>query len=512
MSTLNHKKQYYPSFLKDFKGEPFDASKLGGAFLLWKSKVYSATPEAAQALFEEFKIDAAHWDFHQRILHDEVLFRLIAEGYIHPKVHPVGSVYNDKDFYAFVFPFIHTAVLKRMATAIENGNLESVKLLEQWIEPFGALFRDAFYRMVEYTADTLLKELMDLKLKRKVLPFDTYSRINAALMHMLNRLPAQWQPFRDRFAMQLMDFAAWLRNDMKVYTQPTGILMRLKVLNVNPDVNAQRNALITQWEKEKETATKEKFSIYHLLWIIPAVLIALFFIWRQTDLGRSVEDRMEDRQEALALEEAALDSIQDKINAKMNAIDLNGLVADELIKAAATYPSSGTPADAASDSRHLDNGKLVYQDWLLAGRNVYFVDQNILNISNESKCDAVVFVRQKNAPFMERAYFLRAGRSVSVQDDHLKFCTVRVYAGSAWVDSLVTPQFDQTLRGAGVPEDVALPSSTELRGRFLYPVKSLAENLQPVASDQAFSYYDSDGVPTIVIEGDHEGITYKPKQ
>lgn len=512
MSTLNHKKQYYPAFLKEFKGDAFDASNLGGAFMLWKSKKSSATPESAEALFREFQIDEAHWNFHQRILHDDVLFRLIAEGYIHPKVHPVGSIYNDAEFYAFVFPFIHTAILKKMATAIENGNLEAVKLLEQWTEPFGTLFRDSFYRMVEYNAEELLKQLASLKLSRKTLPFDTYSKVNAALMHMLNRLPERWQPLRDRFAIQLMDFAAWLRNEMKVYAQPTGILTRLKLLNVNQDVHAQRNILVTQWENEKEAVSKEKFSMNHLIWIIPAVLIGLFFIWRQTDMGRSVEDRMEDREEELAMEQAALDSLQKEIDAKMNSIDLNGIVTDELIKAAAANTLSGTPADAATDSRHLDNGKPVYQDWLLVGRNVFFTDQNTLNIDNLSKCDAVVFVRQKNPPYLERAYFLRAGRSIAVQDEHVKLYTVRVYAGSAWTDSLVTAGFDQTMRSAGIPESVTLPSSTELRGRFLYPVKSLSENLKPVSSDKVFSYYDYDGVPTIVLEGDHDGIYFQPRQ
>lgn len=506
MSALNYKKQYYPSFLKDFRNAPYDAENLGGAFMLWKQKTQPATPEGVRALFEEFRIDAAHWHLHQRILNDEVLFRLISEGYIHPKIHPVAAIYNDPEFYAFVFPFIHTAVLKKMAMSVYNGNLEAVKLLEQWIEPFGPLFRESFYRMVEYTAESLLKELAQVRLQRKSLPFDTYSRINAALMHMLNRLPDRWQPLRDHFALELMGFATWLRNDMKVYTQPTGILTRLKVLNMRPDISAQRNALSAQWDNEKAAEGKEKFSVFHLIWIIPAVLLALFFVWRQTDLGRSFEDRMEDREEELAVEQARLDSIQQKHDELMNAIDLTGVVASELIKAAAS-------SDPSAKGRSIDNGKQVYQEWLLVGRTVYFTDQTSLVLKNESSCDAVVFLRSVRAPFMERAFSLRIGESVSVQDERQKEYIMRVYAGSAWADSVVVPQFDQVMRNAGVPADVELPSATELRGKFLYPVKSLEKNLQPVSTKDVTAFYDSYGVPVIVVEGDQEGITYgKPQE
>ena len=194
--------------------------------------------EVAQ-FFDTYKIDAGHWEYHQHILRDDVLFRLIAEGYIHPKIHAVGSVYHDGPYYTFVFPFIHTAILKKMASAIESENLESVKLLEQWIEPFGTLFKDAFHRMIEFTAEELLKELSALRMNRKVLPFDTYTRISPALMHLLNRLPDRQQNFRDHFAMEVMEFAVYLRNDMKVYTQPSGLMTRLKLLNVGPDVHAQ---------------------------------------------------------------------------------------------------------------------------------------------------------------------------------------------------------------------------------------------------------------------------------
>jgi hypothetical protein len=506
--SVNYKKQYYPAFLKDFRNDPYDSEKLGGAFMLWKQKTQSATPEAVQALFQEFKIDAEHWDLHQRILNDEVLFRLLSEGYIHPKIHPVASFYQDAEFYAFVFPFLHMAVLKKMATAVQDGNLEAVKLLEQWTEPFGALFRESFYRMVEYTAESLLKELAEIRLQRKALPFDTYNRVNAALMHMLNRLPDRWQPLRDHMAAELMAFAAWLRNDMKVYTQPSGILTRLKLLNLRPDLHAQRSALVVQWESEKEAVSKEKFSVIHLLWIIPVVVLCLFFIWRQTDMGRSPEARMEDREEELAVEQARLDSLQRQRDAQMNDIDLTGVLAAELIRSAAANQRPETPADATTDGRHIDHGKPVYQEWLLVGRTVYFTDRTSLIIENESKCDAIIFFRSVKSPFMERAFFARAGKSLEIQDDKLKEYTIRVYAGSGWVDSLVTPQYDETLRAAGVPADVSMPSTTELRGRFLYPAKSVTDNLQPVSSDEVKSYYDSYGVPVIILQGDHNRIEY----
>ena len=80
------------------------------------------------------------------------LFRLVAEGYIHPKVHPVAAIYHDAELYPFVFPFIYTAILRKLAEAISKENLEAVKLLEQWIEPFGTLFRDASMSLLFFSA------------------------------------------------------------------------------------------------------------------------------------------------------------------------------------------------------------------------------------------------------------------------------------------------------------------------------------------------------------------------
>lgn len=128
---MSEKKQYYPAFLRNFRDKPFDAKALETAYFEARIGGNVRGEDELSAFFSEYKIDEAHWHFHQRILHDEVLYRLVAEGYIHPKIHPVAGIYHDADFYAFAFPFIHTAVLKRMAIAIESENLESVKLLEQ---------------------------------------------------------------------------------------------------------------------------------------------------------------------------------------------------------------------------------------------------------------------------------------------------------------------------------------------------------------------------------------------
>jgi hypothetical protein len=507
---VDPKKQYYPAFLNNFRNQPFDAKALEAAYFQARIGGNVRGENELAAYFSEYRIDERHWPFHQRILHDEVLYRLITEGYIHPKIHPVAAIYHDREFYAFVFPFIHTAVLKKMAAAIESENLEAVKLLEQWIEPFGTLFRDSFYRMVEFSAEELLKELEGLKLHRKPLPFDTYSRISPAMMHLLNRLPDRQQALRDRFALQVIDFAVWLRSDMKVYTQPSGLMTRLKLLNVSADIHAQRNILTTQWENEKELAGKEKFSLNHLIWIIPLVLLVAFFAWRQTEMGRSSDAIIEEHQEELAMEQAALNDEQKKIGLRMEGIDLNELIATELWDASTSYTTSGNPP-SVTNATHLDNGELVYADWLRVGREVYFTDEPTLDIRNESECDAVVFVRQANGPYMERAYYVRSGRDITVQDDDVHPYSIRVYAGVQWTDSLVTANYDQKLLSAGVPEETKdeFPSTTELRGRFLYPAKSLWDNLQPADAGTVASHYNYDGLPVIILGGTYEKIEFK---
>jgi hypothetical protein len=506
---VSRKKQYYPAFLKNFRDKPFDAKALEAAYFQARIDGHVRGEDEITAFFTEYKIDEAHWNFHQRILRDEVLYRLVTEGYIHPKVHPVGAIYSDAEFYAFVFPFIHTAVLKRMAIAIESENLESVKLLEQWIEPFGTLFRDSFYRMIEFSAEELMKDLESIRLNRKALPFDVYSRISPAMMHLLNRLPDRQQDLRDRFALLLIDFAVWLREDMKVYTQPTGIMTRLKLLNVGSDIHAQRSIQTAKWEHEKETATKEKFSLNHLIWIIPLVLIIAFVIWRQTDIGKSADDIIEEHQEQLAVEQAALDEEQEKIELRMENIDLNEQIVVELWNSAIENAQTGTPPDV-SKSAHIDNGELVYSDWLKIGREVYFADKVTLNIVNNSECDAVVFVRQERGPIMERAYFVRSGRSVEVLDDDVCPYSIRVYAGTEWTDSLVTSNYSEKLLKV-VPGETAddFPSSPDLKGRFIYPVKSLQENLLPADAGTVAEYYDYNGIPVITITGNHGKIEYK---
>lgn len=506
---MNQKKQYYPAFLKNFRDKPFDAKALEAAYFQARIGGNVRGEDEIASYFSEYKIDEANWDFHQRILHDDVLYRLIAEGHIHPKVHPVGAIYNDAAFYAFVFPFIHTAILKKMAIAIESENLESVKLLEQWIEPFGTLFKDSFYRMIEFTAEELMKDLESLKLNRKPLPFDVYSRVSPAMMHLLNRLPDRQQDLRDRFALLLIDFAVWLRDEMKVYTQPTGIMTRLKLLNVGGDINAQRSIQTAKWEQEKEIATKEKFSLNHLIWIVPLVLIIAFVIWRQTDIGKSADDIIEEHQEQLAMEQAVLDEEKEKIELRMENVDLNEQIVVELWNASITNDQSGTPTDV-SKAAHMDNGELLYSEWLKVGREVYFADIITLNIVNDSKCDAVVFVRQERGPIMERAYYVRSGRSIEVLDDDVCPYSIRVYAGTEWTDSLVTANYADKLLKV-VPEETKddFPSSSDLKGRFLYPVKSLQENLLPADASSIASHYDYNGIPVVTIIGDHEKIEFK---
>jgi hypothetical protein len=506
---LTLKKQYYPAFLKSFRDKPFDAKALEVAYFQARIGGDVRGEEEIAVYFAEYKIDESHWEYHQRILRDDVLYRLITEGYIHPKVHPVGAIYRDGGFYAFVFPFIHTAILKRMAIAIESENLESVKLLEQWIEPFGTLFRDSFYRMIEFTAEELLKELETVKLNRKALSFDLYSRVSPAIMHLLNRLPDRQQELRDRFGLYLVEFAVWLRDDMKVYTQPNGLMTRMKLLNVSGDVHAQRSIQTAKWEQEKETAAKEKFSLNHLIWIIPLVLILAFVIWRQTDIGKSADDIIEEHQEELAIEQAALSEEQNKVELRMENIDLGEQIANELWAASSTYAIAGGPPTVAN-SEHLDHGELMYGDWLKIGRELYFADETTLNITNNSTCDAIVFVRQARGVIMERAYYIRPGRTIEVQDDDVRPYTIRVYAGLDWSDSLVTSNYGDKLQQI-VPGETKddFPSSPDLRGRFLYPVKSLQENLLPADASTIAEYYDYNGIPVVTIIGDYEKIEYK---
>ncbi len=507
---MNSRKQYYPSFLQQFRDKPFDTQTLSDAYFAARIGGNVRGSEEINEYFREYRIDAAHWNYHQRILHDEVLFRLISEGYIHPKVHPVGGIYGDPEFYSFVFPFIHTAVMKKMADAVRSANLEQVKLLEQWIEPFGTLFRDAFYRLIEFTAEELLKELVEVKLNRKTLPFDVYGRISPVMMHLLNRLPPRLQNFRDRFGIEIMEFAIWQRNEMKVYAQPAGMLTRLKLLQVSNDIHAQRNIQLTQWENEKEVANKEKFNMNHLLWIIPAVLIVAFIAWRQTDIGKSSDALLEEKQEQAYIEQKVLDEKMFKISKRMENIDLNELIAEELYTISQTKIMSGDPMDPVKDPNRPDNGALLYKEWLSPGREVYPTQRASLFVHNDSECDLIIFLRQEEAPFMERALYVRAGKQMVVHDQSQRDYTMRIYAGSGWCDSLVATNYDQKLFNAGVPEEVKeqFPATTELRGRFIYPAEMLQQNLQPVNTKDSMNYFDGDGVPVITIGGNREKIEF----
>lgn len=512
---MNEKKPYYPSFLLQFKGRAFDPVALHDAYTNARigGKVRGESDEAE--FFRYFKIDEAHWHLHQKILFNDVLFRLISEGFLHPTVHPVAGIIHDREFYGFVFPFVHTAILRKMADAIHRGNNESVKLIMMWIEPFGDYFVQSFYRFIEFRADEILRELNNLQLNRKLLPFDLYSSISPALMHMLNRLPLDYQPLRDRFASGCIAFAAWLRNDMKVYTQPTGILTRLKLLNTDNAIHAQLRLQMKQWEDEKEKAGKEKFNLNHLIWIIPLFFIVAFFAWRQTEWGKSYEDIQAERDmNNLAAQEKS-DEKWDKINKRMNNIDLNQLLVEELFVFHRDHPGTGKPKPPDGDPNRLDTGDEPYKMWLSPGRKADPMFDLTLDIVNGSKCDVIVFLRQTKAPYVERAYYLRSGRSMSVYDSGNRSYLSRIYAGSYWQDSLVYAGYDQKLLKAGVPEEAKdqFPSTTELRGHFLYPAKSIEENLQPVDPDTV--QYNSGGfsspqmAPSLIsIYGDWDGIKY----
>lgn len=512
--TVIPQRQYYPSFLLELKNRSFNEAALQAAFHSARigGKVRGENDEAD--FFREFRIDEIHWHFHQRILNDDVLFRLVSEGFLHPTIHPVAAIYHDSEFYSFVFPFIHTAILKDMALAIRSENSEGVKLLLQWLEPFGDYFHQAFYRMIEFSAGEILKELAQLNLNRKIPSFDTYSRISPALMHLLNRLPDEHQLFRDTFAQQVIQFAVWLRNDMKVYTQPGGMITRLKLLQTSPDIHAQIDIQLKNWEKEKELAAKEKFNLNHLIWIIPLVFIIAFVIYRNTEFGKSFEDIHAEKEMSQLADQQQEEEKWEKINLRMENIDLNKLIAEELFVAQPLMFIIGLPIEADKDPNRLDNGEEPYKEWLQPGRKVYPTRDATLEFVNDSKCDVIVFVRQDRAPFMERAYYVKSGRSMTVFDDGMREYSLRIYAGTGWTDSLVTENYNQKLIKAGVPDEVhdQFPSTTELRGRFLYPAKSIGENLQAVWSkDVKQIFVTPDGTPIVRIEGDWEKIKYSSR-
>ena len=220
---------------------------------------------------------------------------------------------------------------------------------------------------------------------------------------------------------------------------------------------------------------------------------------------------MEEREEELAMEEAALEDVQQKIDLRMEAIDLNEIVGQELFNHYTNNVWSVSTDEALKDTRHLDNGELVYTEWLKVGRTPYFADKTSFIVSNESTCDAIVFVRQAKAPFMERAYYLRAGRTIEVQDDKKRNCVVRIYPGTGWVDSLVVSGFDQILLKEGVPEETKdqMPANTALKGHFMFPAKSLWNNLQPVEIYSNLVYYNPNNTPVLTFIGDHNNIEYK---
>lgn len=508
------RKQLYPAFLREFKGKSFDHETLKAAFYASRVGGRVRGEIGVDEFFSEFRVDETHWVYHQRILQDDVLFRLISEGYLHPTTHPVAAIYYDHDYYRFVFPFIHTAITHRMATVISAGNSEAMKLLMQWIEPFGDYFLNSFYKLVIYRAEQILQELKSLTYQRKILPFNVYSQINPALMHLLNRLPDSSQRTRDDFALEVLQFATWLRNDMKVYTQPAGMLTRLKLLNTSPGIQAQVAIQLRAWDKEQAETTKEKFNLNHLIWIVPLVFILAFIIFRNTEFGRSSEDIIAEQEMTVLAEQEAENELWNKINLRMESIDLNQLIAEELFVAEPLDITSGVPVEAEKDPGRLDNGSEPYKDWLKPGRKIYPMYDITLELSNQSSCDMVVFLRQSKPPYMERAYYIKAGKGLTVYDDGQRNYYLRVYAGTGWVDTLVTGNYDQKLVNAGVPEEVydQFPATTELRGRFMYQVESIEENLQPVNSaDVKSNMVTPDDVPIVIIEGDRQMIRYQPK-
>lgn len=506
-----HAKQFYPSFLLEFKGRPFDAAALHSTYHAARIGGKVRGESEMDDFFREYKIDEQHWEFHQRILHDDVLYRLLSEGYLHPTIHPVVAIYYDTEFYPFVFPFIHTAILKKMADAIARENSEVIKLIWQWIEPYGNYFHRHFYRMIEFTAEELLKELDVLRMNRKSLPFGTYSHINPALMHLLNRLPPEYQDFRDRFAIHVLEFATWLRSEMKVYTQPGGLLTRLKLLNASSDVHAQISIQLKQWEQEKEQAGKPKFNLNHLIWIIPLFFIAAFVIFRNTDFGRSSEDIIAEQEMSLLADQQQEEEKWEKIRLRMENVDLNQLIVEELFTVHALETGNPTPVEPGKDPKRLDTGDEPYKMWLQPGREIIPTRNATLEIANDSEVDMIVFLRQDKAPFRERAYYIRANRTMSVYDDGDRKYYLRIYAGSGWSDSLVAADYDQKLTKAGVPEEAKdqFPSTTGLRGRFLYPVKTIEQDMQPVyTEDVRDEFVTPDGTPLIRITGNRDGLQF----
>lgn len=510
------KKEYYPAFLLEFKGHYFDAHALHAAFQKAKVNGRIRAQSTPEEFFTEFRIDEAHWEYHQRILHDDVLFRLVSEGSLHQTIHPVASIYNDQHFYSFVFPFIHTAILKYMANAIRKENTQAIKLLFQWVEPFGTYFHYPFFQMVEFVAEDVLIELNSAQINRRMVTFDTFSKVSPAMMHMLNRLPDHYQPYRDRFAGEVFHVAVWLHNDMKVYTQPGGMLTRLKLLNCSPELKAQITAQLKFWEHEKELANKPKFTLNHLIWIVPVVFILGYIVFRQTEWGKTEEDILEEQAIEVSEDKKAQDLKWDSINMVMDDIDMNKFIVQELVSFHNKRGIPAAPVAADKDPNRLDTGEEPYKDWLKPGRQLYPAFDVALEIQNNSECDMIIFVRQRISPFMERAYYVRSHRSLNIYDDGVPQYDMRVYAGTGWSDSLVVSHYDETLKENGFPVAAydQLPATADLRGRFLYPAKSYATNTESVrCSNVANSgYYSSNGVPYVVIKGDHEEITFDTGQ
>ena len=503
------KKQFYPAFLREFADKEFDLAALTDAFHRARIAGQVRGENDAHDFFREFKIDATHWEYHRRIINHEELFRLLSEGYLHPAIHPVAAIYHDQPFYEFVFPFIHDAVMKRMAEMISKDDLVSVKLLVQWIEPFGNLFYVPFYRMVQHFAGIILREMEIVQLNRQPLSFDLYSRVSPAMMHLLNRLPQEYSGFREHFAQWLLQFAAWLRNEQKVYTQPEGIVTRLKLLSVSPHTGMQIETQAKQWETEKELAGKSKFSLNHLIWIVPLIAIVGFIAWRNTDMGKSVEARQEEHAIALEAERQEIEERKEKVRLRMENMALSALIFEELARVHAADPAGRTPVRPADGDFRMTKGDQPYKEWLTIGWEPYPATEKSVVINNESSCAIIVFLKQEEAPFSERGFYIPAGSYFTVNDNIQRTYVMRVYAGIDWNDSLVATGYDQTLLKAGVPEEArdAFPVINELRGRFVYPCANNAQIMQPIHTGVGRKYETPDEIPIVTVKGDVDGIT-----
>jgi hypothetical protein len=503
------KKQFYPAFLREFTGKSFDLAALTEEF--HRARIAGQVQGEADVrdFFSEFKIDAAHWEYHQRILGNEELFRLLSEGYLHPTIHPVAAIYYDQPFYEFVFPFIHDAVMKRMAEMIGKGDLPSVKLLVQWIEPFGNLFHVPFYRMVQHFAETILREMEVVQLNRQTLSFDLYSRVSPAMMHLLNRLPQEYSGFREHFAQWLLQFAVWLRNEQKVYTQPEGIVTRLKLLSVSPHMSMQIETQAKQWETAKEQVGKSKFSLNHLIWIIPLMAIIAFVFWRNTEMGKSTEARQEEHAIELEVERQEIAARKEKVRLRMENIAMSELIFEELSRAHQDDPAGRSPVPPGDKDFQMSKGDQPYKAWLNIGWEPYPATEESVVINNESACTIIVFLKQETTPFGERGFYIPAGAYFTVNDDRKRTYVMRVYAGIDWSDSLVATGYDQTLIQSGVPEEAkdAFPSSTELHGRFVYPCANNEESMQPLYTGTGRKYETPDGIPIVTVKGGMDGIT-----